>query len=57
MLHEVKTDELNANDGLKRLLELLGKQYKNDELSSVYEAWGDFDNIKDLKIVLLSHIY
>ena len=43
IFNEIDVEELNANDGLEKLLILLDKWYKKDDLTGAYEAWRNFD--------------
>ena len=43
VFHEIKLEELHADDGLDKLLEHLDKWYKKDKLSGAYDAWNNFD--------------
>ena len=49
VFNEVKTEELNTENGMKLLLEHLDKWYKRDEMSTAYESWTKFDSYKKVK--------
>ena len=48
-------DELDADDGVEKLIVRLDKWYKKDNLSAAYEAWTSFDTCKKLYDVTMDN--
>ena len=42
---EMTVEELNVDDGLKKLITFLDKEYKKEEIAEVYDAWSKFDKL------------
>ena len=47
--------ELNADDGVDKLIVRLDKWYKKDNLSAAYDAWTKFDTCKKLHDATMDH--
>ena len=46
VFNEIDLEELDADDGVDKLVEYMDKWYKKDKLASAYDSWSDFDNFR-----------
>ena len=47
---ELTVDQLNADDGVTKLIQFMDKIFKKDELSEAYEVYVDFDRFRRSKV-------
>ncbi|KAK4314174.1 hypothetical protein Pmani_014507 [Petrolisthes manimaculis] len=46
VFNEIEITVLNADDGMKALLQQMDTWYKKDKLASAYDSWSDFDSFR-----------
>ncbi|KAK4322794.1 hypothetical protein Pmani_006461 [Petrolisthes manimaculis] len=46
VFNEIEITVLNADDGMKALLQQIDTWYKKDKLASAYDSWSDFDSFR-----------